>query len=243
LSAPGYDCPEPEEKAVGARTLVLQSYSLPAFFYGYINRVETMDCSAAYQMSRLGVILWYGDKCNFMSRKRRTPMDVPEMVERWKTVVVGLALAHDKDEADRFEASVETCLQPILAAPIKQVREFAAALHAALKADKRVPFLVWRPYEIWVAQMKNAPDEDVKELKAHLAREIVNLVEEDVKSQLPEAMVRALMWRSPETLEEVRDVVVKEKAAGRGVRLKGRESCLFLEAGGTVEDPQVCVQV
>jgi hypothetical protein len=58
-----------------------------------------------------------------------------------------------------------------------------------------------------------------------------------------DAMVRALMWRSPEKLQEVKAVVASEKAAGRGVRLKGRESCLFLEAGGTEDAPKVCIQV
>ena len=69
------------------------------------------------------------------------------------------------------------------------------------------------------------------------------MVEQDAKDQLPDAMIRALQWRSPEKLEQVKEVVAKEKAAGRKTRLKGRESCLFLEAGGTEEQPEVCVQV
>lgn len=172
-------------------------------------------------------------------------MNVTEMVGKWKALIIGLSLAHDKDEADQFEASVETCLSPILAAPIKQVREFAAALAITLKADKNIPFLVWRPYEIWFNQMKDAPDEDVKELKTDLARQIVSMVEQDVASQLPEAMVMALQWRSPAKLEEMKSAIEKEHAKGKPARLKGRESCLFLmvTGSGTEEEPEYCIQV
>ena len=236
---PGYDCPEEEPKE-GARTLVLTSYDLPKFFYGSPAKI---GASPAYYMAALGCLIWYGDKHSRTGRKARTPMDVDAMVTKWKRLVVALATAHDKDEADRVEATVEECLSPILAAPIKQVREFAPKLLAALKADKSVPFIIWRAYEVWILQMKNAPDEDIKELKTGLAREIVELVESDVKPQLGEAMIRALQWRSPEQLEKMKEVVEKEHAAGRPARLKGRESCIFLESGGTEDNPEVCVQI
>jgi len=166
-----------------------------------------------------------------------------ELVKRWHKAIVGLAVAHDKDAVDRHEASVEECLTPLLTMPVKQLREFGPKLMAGLKADPAVPYLVWRSYEIWLEQMKDAPDEDVKTLKTELAGDIVKMVESDAKEQLPDAMIRALMWRSPSTLQEVKDVVEEEKKAGRKVRLKGRESCLFLEAGGTELEPQVCVQI
>jgi hypothetical protein len=96
---------------------------------------------------------------------------------------------------------------------------------------------------MWVEQMKGLPDEDIKVLKTDLAKEIVDMVEDDAKRDLPAAMVRALQWRSPEQLEKVKQVVQTEKEAGRPVHLRGRESCLFLEAGGTEEAPEVCIQV
>lgn len=170
-------------------------------------------------------------------------MDVDALVAKWKTVVVALATAHTKAEADRAEAAIEDLLVPILAAPIKQVREFARKLSNELVQDERVPFLVHRAYAVWVDMMIHAPDEDIKELKTDLAREIVDMVEEDAKRDLPAAMVRALQWRSPSQLEQVKEVLEKEKAAGRGARLAGRESCLFLLAGGTEENPEVCVQI
>lgn len=170
-------------------------------------------------------------------------MDVEKMVQVWKAAIVGLAMAHDKDEADRQEANIEECLTPMLTAPVGQLRDFAGRLRDALKSDAAVPYLVWRAYEVWFEMMKLAPDEDVKTLKRDMAQSIVDLVEEDAKKQLPEAMVRALMWRSPEKLAEVETAVREEKAAGRSVRLRGRESCLFLEVGGTEDEPRVCVQV
>ena len=177
-------------------------------------------------------------------RRGRKPMNVDALVEEWATVVTGMAVAHDKDESDRYEAAIEKCLVPILSAPIKQVREFYPKLLAKLKSNPQVPFLVWRSYEIWVDQvLSKAPDEGIKALKTELAREIAEMVEQDVKDQIPEALIRALQWRNAETLVEVKDAVVKEKASGRPVRLRGRESCLFLEVGGTEQEPKVCVQI
>jgi hypothetical protein len=234
------------ETDIGARSLILCSYDIPKYFYGLTGSSAgggRLKRSAAFHLGELGCMVWYGDGYSHTGRKKRKPVDIDDMVRKWHAVVVGLATAHDKDEADRYEAGVEECLLPLLSAPIKQVREFGPKLLASLQADRTVPYLVWRAYEIWIDQLKDAPDENVKELKTDLSRQIVAMVEEDVKAQLPDAMVRALMWRSPAKLAEVKTVIEAEKAAGRGVRLKGRESCLFLEAGGTEEEPAVCVQV
>ena len=170
-------------------------------------------------------------------------MNVDLMVMRWSNLIVKLALAHDKEAADRIEATVEDCLNPILSAPVKQLREFGAKLLGVLKADPAVPYVLWRSYEVWIHKLKDAPDEEVKTLKKDLAAEIVDLIEDDIHPQLPEAMVRALMWRSPEKLEEMKAVVTQEKAKGNKVRLRGRESCLFIEAGGSEDEPKVCVQL
>lgn len=224
-----------------AREQALSAYSMGQGLYDWKPSLYKWP-SAVHKMNELGCFCWYGVK-EARGGKRKAPVNVDEMVKKWKPVVVGLATAHDKDEADRLEASVEELLTPLLAAPVRQIREFAVALLLALRTDKTVPYLVWKAYEIWVEMIDKAPDGDVKELKQDLARQIVDMVEQDAKDQLPDAMVRALMWRSPEKLEEVKAVVEEEKAAGRRVRLKGRESCLFLEAGGTEEEPKVCVQV
>ena len=152
--------------------------------------------------------------------------DLDQLVTKWNTVVVGLTMAHDKDEADRFEACVDELLKPLLTAPVKQIREFYPKLLSALKADKQCPFIVWRSLEAWgECMVKSAPDEAVKRLKTKLAAEIDELCEQDVLPQFPEAMVRALQWRDSAQLEEVKE---KIKEGGR-VKLRGRESCLFMD--------------
>ena len=224
---------------IGVRSAVIASYEMPRFFYKTVDKK-----SAVRRMQTLGLMIWYSVKKGRTGRTKRTPMKVDELVAKWHVMIVGLAIAHDKDESDRYEAAVEDCLTPILAAPIKQVREFYPKLLKSLKDDPKVPFLVWRSYEIWIDQvLSKAPDEDIKHLKTDLAKEIADLVEQDVKDQIPQALVRALQWRSPETLEKVKTVVEREKAAGRPVRLRGRESCLFVEAGGDEHEPEVCVQI
>jgi hypothetical protein len=232
----------------GVRSMVIGSYEIPRIFYahGLAPSIGCKSLSAVRVLSNVGVLLKYAHDLGYTVRlrKRRIEVDIEKLLTKWQEVIVGLAIAHDKDQADRYEAAIDDCLTPLLTAPIAQVREFASRFLAALKADPRVPFLVWRSYEVWVDEMvAKASDEEVRLLKTGLAAEIVALVEPDVRDQLPEAMIRALQWRSPEKLEEFKQVVVEEQRKGNKVRLRGRESCLFVEAGGTEEKPEVCVQI
>ncbi len=252
---PGYDAPLPDTSQavlLDARTLILCGYGIPAEYYrdaeGTVWNTRDKRRSACSQLRCLGALLMYAmdriAKGSRGGRKKKSIMDIDALVKRWHETTVKLATAHDKDEADRVEASIETCLSPILTAPIKQIREFASKLNDSLKADPAVPYLVWRGYERWLELVvSKAPDGDVKELKTGLAREISELVEDDLKPQLGDALIRALCWRSPEQLEKARDVIVSEKSKGNAPRLRGRESCLFLEAGGTEDAPEVCVQI
>ena len=213
--------------------------SVPRLFFTRVPKLSPVK-----RAEELGVLMWYSSQCRRTGHTKRTPMDVDALVERWAKVITGLATAHDKDEADRYEAAIEECLTPILAAPIKQVRAFYPKLAARLKNDPNIPFLVWRGYEIWIEQiLSKAGDEEIKQLKTDLAREITELVEQDVKDQIPDQLIRALQWRLPETLEKVKAEVVKAKEHGEPVRLRGRESCLFMEVGGEDGDPAVCVQI
>lgn len=233
------DSPSGVAKALdgtSARELMLIIYEVPRIFY--------KGFGAANKMAGYGALLSYWNGHAHTGRRKRIPMDIDAMVTRWKPVIVGLATAHDKDEADRYESQLDDCLSPILTAPIRDVREFAGRLLTAMKDDPAVPFLVWRAYEIWVAEfVVKAPDGDLITLKTDIASEIAGLVEDDIKPQLSTALIHALQWRSPERLREVKAVVEKEKAAGRGVRLKGKESCLFMTAGGTEDNPEICIQL
>jgi hypothetical protein len=237
----------------GARSLLLSAYAIGRVWYvrgipvdapGVPIDSRRTTHSAAYHLHELGLLLRVGIDQRAMRHKGVKPVNVDEMVKKWRVAVVGLAVAHDKDEADRHEASIEDILMPLLSAPIKQIREFAPKLLEVLKNDPQVPFLVWRSYEAWFEDIfAKLPDEGAIQLKTELATEIAQLVESDVKEQLPEAIVRALRWRPASALANVKEVVQQEKAAGNKVRLRGRESCLFIEAGGTEEKPAVCIQV
>ena len=231
------------------RTLWLMAYEIGRWYYQTpggesIFITEDTKRSAASRMRDLGSLMWYATLRKRGGRNRKLIMDVDDLVNKWHVAVVALALAHDKDEADRVEASIESCLSPLLSAPIKQIREFAPKLLEALKNDLKVPFLVWRGYERWIERVVAfAPDAGVRELKTELARQIAEIVEEDLKPQLGEALVRALQWRSPEQLEKVAAVVQSEKEQGRAPRLRGKESCLFMECGGTEDNPEVTIQI
>ena len=52
-------------------------------------------------------------------------------------------------------------------------------------------------FEAWGEVMvKDAPDEGIKRLKTKLASDIADLVEEDVRDQIPKAIARALRVRN-----------------------------------------------
>lgn len=156
-------------------------------------------------------------------------MNVDALVAKWMDVIPRMCLAHNKEESDEAEAAVEEMLNPILAAPIKQCREFVGKIAAAMEADPRVPWVVWSTFGVWQKNFEAAPDEKVKRLKKKLAAEIVELVEEDVRPDLGKAMIRALMWRDEETLQEIKAATIDLKKRGGRVRAVGRESCLFLQ--------------
>ncbi len=86
-------------------------------------------------MARLGCLVGHALRIGSAGYKKRIPVNVNKMVKKWKEAVVGLCMAHGKDEADRFEASSEEYLMPILSAPIRQIREFAPKLLEVLKSD------------------------------------------------------------------------------------------------------------
>ncbi len=207
-------------KKTGVRTAVIASLGDGGLF---VSRVR----GPVRRATRLGLILRYILTGGY-NRKPRVPMDVEALADRWIEAVVGMCLAHDKDAYDAHDARADELLGPLLAAPVRQVREFYARLLEKMHADTRVPMLVWMGFEAWGEVMvKNAPDEGVKRLKNKLAGEIADLVEEDIRDQIPQAVRRALRWRDPEVLQEVKERV----EAGAKPRLRGRESCLFLEVG------------
>lgn len=175
----------------------------------------------------LRALLMYGVEVT--SRKRRTKMDVQKMVDRWVPIIKGIATAHEKGKVDQCEFEMDEHLTPLLAAPVKQIREFWALLVKTLKEDPTVPFFVWATFEGWGdVILAKAPDGAVKKLKVDLAAEIAEMVEKDVQPDLRSAIEGALKWRGEETLTKVRDAV---KAGGKA-KMVGRESCLFLEVAG-----------
>lgn len=212
---------EPEQPKRGVRTAVLGSWEAGQFWGAHTRRGNVK------RMTDLGWVLRYA-KVFGMSTKKRTPMDIPKMVAGWVEAVVGMSTAHDKDQFDAHDARADELMGPLLAAPVKQIREFYEALRQAMRSDERVPMVVWMGFEAWgEVVVKDAPDEGIKRLKNKLAGEIADLVEGDIRDQIPEAVKRALRWRDPETLEAVKERL----ESGEKPKLRGRQSCLFLELG------------
>ena len=155
-------------------------------------------------------------------------MQVTKLVAAWIEAITAMCAAHTKDDYDAADARADELLGPLLAAPVAQIREFYASLLATMHADKRVPWLVAIGFEAWGEVMvKDAPDEGIKRLKVALAAEIAALVEEDIRDQIPRAIARALRWRDPQTLQQVKEAL----QSGQKPKLRGKESCLFLDIG------------
>lgn len=212
--------PDPKEKRCGARTRVMNSLNL--------NALAMLPKNPIKRISDLGSILRLDMSGYFGRRRKAVPVEIPKLVDQWIEAIVGMCLAHDKDGFDAHDAKADELLTPILSAPISQVREFYFSMVEKMKADKRVPFLVKISFEAWgEAVVKNAPDEGVKRLKRKLAQDIADLAEVALRDQWPEAIKRALMWRDPEVLEQVKERL----EAGEKPKIRGRQSCLFMEIG------------
>jgi hypothetical protein len=163
-------------------------------------------------------------------RRRRTPMDIDAMIDKWIPIIQGLATAHDKASVDRCEFDSEEHLLPLTSAPVKQLREFYKRLCDRLEADPSIPFFVWRTFRTWGdVILEKLPDGGVKKLRGDLAKRVADLVEQQIQPDLNAALVGALQWRDAENLQKIAAAV----EGGAKPRMRGRESCLFLE----VEEP------
>jgi hypothetical protein len=182
--------------------------------------------------SNPGCLLAYA--CKTPSRRKRVTMDVDQMVETWLPLIKKLACAHDVDEKDAASSELDEHIAPILAAPIVQIREFYRTLTGRLKSDPSVPWAVWRLFEFWgESVLDKIHGEEVHGLKKELASGIADrAIEELPRLDWREAMIGALMWRSPEKLKEI----AEKLDAGEKPRLKGKQSCLFLVVGEASQD-------
>jgi hypothetical protein len=162
-------------------------------------------------------------------RRKKVPMNVDEMVDKWAPLVKKLALAHDVDEKDLASSQLDDLLKPIVIAPVKEIREFYKKLTKKLKDDQTVPWALWRLFEHWGANVLDKIDkEEVEGLKKEMALKITEMSMDQIpKQDWVDAMVGALEWRSVERLKEIEQGI----AAGKPPRVRGKESCLFLEVG------------
>lgn len=190
-----------------------------------IFRVHLLDEKAR----KLAVALTY--ETSHPSRKRRKAMEnLSEFAKQWKDVLVKLSISHTREGIDQANYRTEDLFTGLYAMPVKQVREFYDLLVSELKSDESVPYFIWKTVEHWREQAVGmSQDVEAKMLQADLAGELAAVLEPILSPQLKEALEDSLKWKSAETLTKVRSAV-KE---GEKPKLKGRESCLFLEVAGT----------
>lgn len=162
-------------------------------------------------------------------RRKKEPMDVEAMVESWTEVLVALATAHDHETRSRADHQTDDLLRPLLNAPIGQLRQFSAGLAKRLRDDPRVPFMIWSGFHKVIEPLvRISPEGEVIELREQLANEVAELVEKDLdRAQLVKAIAGALQWRNPKALTAIKSGL----EAGEKPKIRGRESCLFLEVG------------
>lgn len=178
----------------------------------------------------MALLIRYGGTSRRMTSRGVTPVDIDHMVSIWVETVIGLSTHHTHAEYTAADHTTDDLLGPLLTAPIRQVREFAAKLGRALEDDERVPFMVWSGFQrVVLPVLQGRPDGEVIELKKHLATEVAELAEKGLdRGELVAAMAGALQWRSSEALTKVKGALEQ----GEKPRIKGRESCLFLEVAG-----------
>jgi hypothetical protein len=175
-------------------------------------------------------LIWLAYACEHPGRgKRKVTMDVENMVQKWLPLVKALALAHDVDEKDVASATLDDLLKEVIVAPAKQIREFYRELTAALKKDKSVPWSLWKLFDFWGDNvLDKIKEEGMIVLRGDLAQQIAERsIEKIPVKDWVDSMIAALMWRSPERLEEIKSKLDE----GHAPRVRGRESCLFLQVG------------
>lgn len=215
---PGYDAPVQKLKRSSLRALIPLGLDLPRI---------ALRVRIGEQLEGMTILIRYG-QTNW-SRRRRIPVDIKSLTQQWVDSIAVMCLAHDPKDHAQVEFQVDELLKPLLDAPVSQMKEFTLSLAAALEADERIPYMVWRPYcEMLRKAEKQASRERVIELKTGLAREVAEAVEKDIQPQLIDALIGALQWRNPETLTKIKRAV----ESGEKPKLSGRQSCLLLEAGG-----------
>lgn len=189
-------------------------------------------------VTELAITVAYGDTYGRMTKRRVKTVDVDDLVQRWLDTLIALSTAHDAETRNRAEEQTSTLLEPLLTAPIRQVREFVQKLAARLRTDERVPFLIWSTFEKIVRPIVlKGPDGEMVVLRQDLAEEIARTVEQRMdRNELVIAIAEALQWRPPEQLRRVQEAL----QAGKQPRVRGRESCLFLEFDDL---PDVMVQL
>lgn len=210
-----------------AEAVVQMRESIPLGYYQYWIRRELADflCLIAYG-------------CERPSRGiRRIPVDVETMVVKWKEQIIKLAVAHDVDEKDTASSKLDELLTPLIGAPVAQIRTFYRRLTDELKADKAVPWAVWRMFDYYGA---NVLDKITAEKELELKKELAAKIAQHSIKEIPmedwiQSMVGALMWRDSEKLEAI-DAALE---AGAKPRVKGKESCLFLQVGEGENAPEV----
>ena len=157
-------------------------------------------------------------------------MDVQQMVESWLPLIRQLATAHDIDERDSASSQLDEYLTPIIAAPVVQIREFYRELVKRMKADQSVPWATWKMFEFWGTNVLDKIErEEIVGLKTEIAKRIAEHSFDQIpKSDWIASMVGALQWRNPEKLEQIEGAL----RDGHKPRVRGKESCLFMEVGG-----------
>lgn len=207
--------------------------SFPSGIRDAVMQIWTVIDMSQFMMKRrklyanMLICVWYACTQQY-TRKKRIPMDISAMVDGWHRAIVALSTGHDKADVDHAEFAMEELMSPLLTAPVRQLRQFWTQLEVVLKADVRVPFFIWRMFETYgKVVVATATDQALIELKTTLAREVAELVEQEIQPDLMEALVGALRWRDRETLTQIRDSV----KAGVKPKVVGKESCLFLQCG------------
>jgi hypothetical protein len=163
------------------------------------------------------------------SRKRRKPMEnLNEFARQWKDVLLKLSLSHTKEGIDQADYRMEDLFAGLLAMPVKQVRQFYDLLLSELKSDESVPYFIWKTVEHWKEKAVGvSQDVEANMLQSELATDLAAILEPVLSPQLKEALAGSLKWKPGEVLEKIKAAV----EAGEKPKLRGRESCLFLEIG------------
>ncbi len=153
---------------------------------------------------------------------------IKEYIDKYYDVLRGMLASPEPGMWDQYEYQSQQMIS-ILSA--KKIEVFKACLQEKMDSDPTCPYFLKKMFVNTIGGPQRLPTNNDEEI----AEEIMDMVCPGLQNERPEvfrALVDSLKWRGQEDLQRTLSNV--KKTAPEKRKLRGRESCVFIETDETV---------